>query len=106
MIFGKKKIWEYIDSNNKHFIAIFEIEAGIVGIVSEGTAYIKGCEKAFDFLINYAQNTRKKIGCLLDNAKLNMIDDSTKMFFLKFHETNNFINKIVTVGDNTAIIIY
>ena len=54
MIFGKKKIWEYIDSNNKHFIAIFEIEAGIVGIVSEGTAYIKRCEKAFDFLINYA----------------------------------------------------
>ncbi len=103
MFLTKEKVWKYKSNNCKCNIIIHEIENGILYIIPEGIMYKEGCDKAFDFLINYAHETGGKIGCLIDNTKCKKIDNNSKLLFLRFQEANKNIKKIAVIGSNVLI---
>jgi len=97
------EIWKYEKQTRGHIIKIHENGSGILFIENKGIAYLDGCEKAFNFIIEYAQEKNIKVTCLLDNTKLNMIDSSVKLLFLRFQEANLCIEKIAVIGNNYFI---
>jgi len=103
MDFNGKEVWEYKNDNNTHHVKIFERNNNILVIESKGTAYFEGCEKAFDFILEYAKQTKKQVSILLQNINLHLIDYSVKKLFLRFQEANYYIVRIATVGNNPFI---
>ncbi len=103
MFIIKEKVWKYKSNNGKSIIIIYEIENGILCIIPEGIACREGCDKAFDFLINYAHKTGGKVRCLIDNTKCKMIDNNSKLLFLRFQEINKNTKKIAVIGSNVLI---
>lgn len=103
MKYTNKKIWEYKKKNEAHCIRIFERKDNILIIENDGTAFLEGCEKAFNFVLEHAKSTNTSALILLDNTHLHMIDSSTKILFLRFQEANNHIKKIATIGNNAFV---
>ena len=101
-----KEIWKYKEQDGIYAITICENGNGILIIESEGIIYITGSEKAFEFILNYAKENNKKINCLLDNSKLDTIDPSVKLLFLRFQEANRYINKAAIIGNNYILTGY
>lgn len=101
-----KEIWKYKEPHGIYAITIHENGNGILIIESKGIAYIDGCKEAFNFILNYAKKNNKKVDCLLDNSKLDTIDSSVKLLFLRFQEANHYINKAAIIGNNYILNSY